>query len=127
MTPEKQRIKLAEAMGWKIDRKYLEWYLINPEGITIVSGCLIEREFSAKMALEQFLPDFLNDLNAIHKAEKKLLTTGELCHEYQNHLLDLMPWNFSADADMADRWMFHRTAAERCEALLRTLNLWEEE
>jgi len=56
------------------------------------------------------LPDYLNDLNAMHEAEKVL--TPEQCDSYQ-HLLGMTvnrPW--------------HATATQRAEVFLQTLNLW---
>lgn len=61
-------------------------------------------------------PDYLNDLNAMHEAEKVL---GEpKCYEY----VDYLPSHYQGRTNFA---LAHATAAQRAEAFLRTLNLWE--
>ncbi len=53
------------------------------------------------------LPDYLNDLNAMHEAEKVL--QGEQLTEY------------------VERWVeWNSTAAQRAEAFLRTLGPWKD-
>lgn len=60
MTPEQQRIKIAEACGWKPDKRGLGW--LSPHGYYAPE------------------PDYLNDLNAMREAEKVL--TDEQLEEY---------------------------------------------
>lgn len=60
------------------------------------------------------LPDYLNDLNAMHEAEKVL--TSEMEKEY----------SFQIEAVCCPReYGWHATAAQRAEAFLKTLNLWK--
>jgi hypothetical protein len=64
-------------------------------------------------------PDYLNDLNAMHQAEKVLRKVmkpsdndtiiGDRMHDYAEHI------NYAFDA----------TAAQRAEAFLKTLNLFQ--
>ena len=97
MTPEQQRIAIAEACGWTdtqiIDGKY---------GQTDV-------------------PNYLNDLNAMHEAEK--IIPRQLFHvdywqkgygRFQQILSGLTITPYSA------------TASPRAEAFLRTIGKWEE-
>jgi hypothetical protein len=60
------------------------------------------------------LPDYFNDLNAVHEIEKMLNSKQESA--YWEHLMQaheyIQPWAGCA------------TAAQRCEALGKTLNLW---
>lgn len=60
------------------------------------------------------LPDYFNDLNAIHELEKVLNSEQE--SDYWEHLMQaheyIQPWAGCA------------TAAQRAEALGKTLNLW---
>ena len=60
-------------------------------------------------------PDYLNDLNAMHEAEKVL--TNEHWETYAGHLAEL-------HQPLASFRFLHATAAQRAEAFLRTLNLW---
>jgi len=57
-------------------------------------------------------PDYLNDLNAMHGAEK-MLECGEA---YETELI----------RSCKDAPIWHATATQRAEAFLRTLNLWTE-
>lgn len=66
------------------------------------------------------LPDYLNDLNAVHELEKSL--TEEQCMKYHNMLKTII----SADDPGSLGFIWGATAAQRCEAILRVLNLWEE-
>lgn len=119
MTPEEQRIALAEWAGWKYSpsanssikhEATMAWY----------------RPGNSPWHLEQ-LPDYLNDLNAVHELEKKL--DYEMRYNYAEVLSsvvldrsELVWW------DLASHETFdvsHATAAQRCEALLKTLNLWK--
>lgn len=100
MSPEKQRIAIARACGWTKCR--IEWGF--PVGNR--NNDVIVRD----------IPDYLNDLNAMHEAEKKL--TGQKIDAYVTTLcLKVQPapslWN--------------ATAAQRAEAFLRTLGLWEDD
>lgn len=112
MTPEAQRIAIAEECGWKreipgpLDVSYWFTHTSWPSLVTI-SG----------------LPDYLTDLNAMHEAEK-VLTKDEDKFRYTVHLGEVV-------ATRANRWTVkfeftHATAAERAEAFLRTLNLWDD-
>ncbi len=61
---------------------------------------------------QEFIPDYCNDLNAMHQAEKTL-RGGE--------------WDTYVDL-LADTWMqvARATARQRAEAFLRTLGKWED-
>ena len=113
MTPEAQRIAIAEACGWKrrADLDYMhvdEWRKI----------------WERDGYLTHNLPDYLNDLNAMHKAEG-VLTDSAACLGYEFLLREI------TERDQGpSHWMglaSHATAAQRAEAFLRTLNLWRDE
>jgi len=88
--------------------------------IAIAEACnvAIFKVKPSKRDLKQ-LPDYLNDLNAMHEAEKVLrkpmkpsdtdTIIGDRMHDYAEHL------GYAIDA----------TAAQRAEAFLKTLNLWK--
>lgn len=105
MTLEQQRIAIAEACGWRL-------YGSKRFGVTdaFPSGP------------PQEIHDYLNDLNAMHEAEKKL--SPKDCYIYNANLCKLMgDWTPQSSAP---NWVFHATAAQRAEAFLRTLNRWTE-
>lgn len=110
MTPEAQQIAIAEACGWK-----LEWRNIN--GRNVRSAV---RRVQMWVFQQEELPDYLNDLNAMHEAEK--LLKSEQHFTFQVELARVIntttyPLNFA---------LLHATATQRAEAFLRTLNLWTE-
>jgi len=113
MNPEQQRIAIAEACGMRgvWEKKITscgcdgQWDYFNPQG--------------------NRLPDYCNDLNAMHEAEKTLdfeqaeLFEDELCDvTFKNNkrLENPPPWRFS---------VCHATARQRAEAFLKTINKWE--
>lgn len=103
MNKEKQRIKIAEAVGWKKLKGFSDsgWPLL-----------LTPPEKPNKEGYLEAIPDYLNDLSAVHEIEK-LLTEEEA---YETELIRV--------CQATPIW--HATAAQRAEAFLKTLNLWEE-
>jgi hypothetical protein len=115
MTPEQQRIAIAEACGWKLT----------------YPGCETSN-WKSPVGQAGFLspPNYLNDLNAMHEAEKIL--TGS---QYDNFVCYLLPkeeqrhynsWGLEGVSSISPRLLVSPTAAQRAEAFLRTLNLWTE-
>jgi hypothetical protein len=98
--PEQQRIAIAEACGI-VSRDHWGPLYKTPQGA--VRDC----------------PDYLNDLNAMHEAEKVFLKMETLCfwETYSNRLTSSLGW-----IDI-----FHATAAQRAEAFLRTIGKWEDD
>ena len=95
MTPEKQQIAIAEACGWK----YVNFNYIL-QGVWQNVGSF---------------PDYLNDLNACHEMEKSLADTFQRRNYYQ-----------TLDEITGDQWnTIGATATQRCEAFLKTINLWK--
>jgi hypothetical protein len=105
MTPEQQRIAIAEACGWTLDLKSA----IRVDGYRI--------EVWGKRPHEA-LPDYLNDLNAMHEAEAILTEKQRLF--YHVNLMKLQKADF-----VAGFWfLIHATATQRAEAFLRTIGKW---
>lgn len=104
MTPEAQRIAIAEACGWR--RTMYQSPSQIPAGVPFWVQ-------NGKFVQDQDLPDYINDLNAMHEAEGalKFKQQSDYCIQLQN----LEDYYWSA------------TAAKRAEAFLRTLGLWKEE
>lgn len=73
----------------------------------------------------QTVPDYLHDLNAMHEVEKGLMGVGPLrrtrCLTYSDLLYQITRRN-----PRDDEWVFHATAAERAEALLKTIGKWKD-
>jgi hypothetical protein len=123
MSPHLQRVSIAAALGWleiknystiRVDGLWLGYPPKNP-----IIGQPVE------------LPDYLNDLNAMHEAEKSLkalLDEKEFSYglwiEYAKALCRIV------EDDQNERIMFswkvfHSTAAQRAEAFLKTIGKWE--
>jgi hypothetical protein len=112
MTPEQQRIAIAEACGWKETEAWLDG-----------RRCFERADINAGWDFDS-LPDYLNDLNAMHDAEKVLgiLERGT----YQN-ILGLACGGIREDDGghfVSHRESIHATAAQRAEAFLRTIGKW---
>ncbi len=125
MTPEAQRTAIAEACGW-IPASEARKYWIRPADF----------EIAGHARRENGLPDFLNDLNAMHEAEKVL--TEEQKWNYGNTLALMVLSKERAyfgekeDSEPNLNGFGHfalatLTASQRAEALLKTLGLWVEE
>ncbi len=93
MSPEKQRIAIAEACEWKPQIYGPEWH-----------------------QSETKMPDYTRDLNAMHEAEKQL---GLKYDQWTREL--------RAICERDRRCIESATAAQRAEALLRTIGKWEEQ
>lgn len=119
MSPEAQRIAIAEACPHlfsvrksRFGHDQLFWNFDGEEG----GAC-----------------DPLTDLNAMHEAEKVLLTKSVInrrstpFHAYFEtlHTLCRMPDDTFDKPMQPEHWAICATAAQRAEAFLRTLNLWQ--
>ena len=110
MTPQAQRIAIAEACGWT--------------KINVPLGQNWGQDGSGKQwwYVHQ-LPDYLSDLNAMHSAEWAI--TDEQHAAFRMHLRDLCKEN-NIHTTATKRRYASSTAAHRAEAFLRTLNLWDD-
>lgn len=104
MTPDRMRVVIAEMLGWEEQPEY-GW----------------KNKHTGSWQFRQYLPNYLNDLNAMHEAEKVLDVIqrrlfAELLHPNKaQHFLD-------NDWEVA-----HATALQKCEAFLRATGRWEEQ
>lgn len=120
MSPEKQRICIAEACGWKYP----------------CASCLPSKRWRTPAddgcKSEGELPDYLNSLDAMHEAEKVL--SDEQYTKYEEILWSVMTtWvdvptagGTSVKLPCRIRWL-SATAAQRAEAFLRVTGLWKDE
>jgi hypothetical protein len=107
MTPEQQRIAIAEACGWKLvmDNPLYEPYWEDTNGNIIGVSCGMR------------FPNYLNDLNAMHEAENVL--TNEQWWLFVGFLTEIRGGGVAL--------CISASAAQRAEAFLKTLNLWTNE
>jgi len=72
------------------------------------------------------LPDYFNDLNAVHELQDKLTNDQQFEFVYHlNDVLELVPLSSPASYREVVLFAFaNATATQRSEALGKTLNLW---
>ncbi len=114
MDKNAQRIAIAEACGWKLPNGiYFGKLHISPDG--------------SETGLEP--PDYLNDLNAMHEAEKTLTASQEIGYRSQLQTVFADASGYSKELFgwyTATQKAYMATAAQRAEAFLKTLWLWKE-
>lgn len=115
MNPEEQIIAIAKACGWK--KSLGDWKA--PAGTTVK----IVREASDGDAYT-YPPDYLNDLNAMHEAEKTL-DANEQCF-YQAYLYKVVGVHPSSIFAEDIHKLFCATATQRAEAFLRVMGLYRD-
>jgi hypothetical protein len=115
LSPEEQRIKVAELRGFKKDLKHP----LGSEGNTP----WIDPSKSYWVYDFWNLPDSLNDLNAMHEAENLLTLKGQrgryLRGVYYTNLLKILERELRRTIGMWDE--LHATAAQRAEAFVLTM------
>jgi len=111
MTDEQINAAIAEACGWTE---------VRANGDT---G--IYKGFDNGAELRPDIPDYGNDLNAMHEAEQHLWRKDyNMRYDYVDELgkiLNPTVWHRMSATDMLDA-----SARQRAEAFLRTLGKWEE-
>jgi hypothetical protein len=115
MTNEQINIAIAEACGWRIAER------VSPEAKEDATACWIRPNGDEWQ--EESLPDYCNDLNAMHEAEKVL--NDEQWPEYREELRNVVLGGIR----MVSQWCkadLHATARQRAEAFLKTIGKWEE-
>jgi hypothetical protein len=102
MTQEEKRIKLAEVAGWEVIELTL---------------CNVKPDKNGDPEIEPIapLPDYFNDLNAVHELEETLVK--DMRALWMINLCKLTDDSFWATT--------RATATQRAEALGLTLNLWK--
>lgn len=108
MTQQQKREKAAELLGWKdLETKwshYHQWE--RPDGV--INYGTINDKYAC-------LPDYPNDLNAMHEAEKVL--TDEQYTKFEDTL-----WEIQADPSLTTRLRsVSATAAQRLDAWLEVM------
>ncbi len=120
MTPEAQRTAIAGAC-WHTGIKQIR--TINDDGAyTVLASDQTASGWTGYDAQE--IPDYLNDLNAIHDAEK-VLTPVQLGF-YLGTLANMFPYSGMESWSFGFARSIHATAAQRAEAFLRTIGKWDD-
>ena len=125
MTDEQINAAIAEACGWNVTTSS---FGIPPT----------QTAFSKLHGYDE-LPNYCNDLNAMHEAEQELLKDSfqnvlyEIVWEiYINNLCQTIhEYHVKHNKDRIERmipqkWVQHATARQKAEAFLRTIEKWKE-
>lgn len=104
MTNEEKRIAISEACGWQFVNHEKGTRLINPAGEIV-------NQFYAE---SWRLPDYLNDLNAMHEAEGTL--SAEELEQY--------PFHFRTGKGSLYGQFLRMTAPQRADAFLKVKGLF---
>jgi hypothetical protein len=131
MKPDEQRIAIAEACGaiWMVlEGKHPFKYRMltmcfNPDYYERASG---EEAVCNPIYMWSHgkIPDYLNDLNAMHEVEK-VLGSGQW-PIYARNVARACNWVFCEDWTDAGI-ILHATAAQRAEAFLRVIGKWKDQ
>jgi hypothetical protein len=121
MTPQKQRIAIAEACGWKISNLSVGRYCWSHPRLCAIGGPSVLAQGDPVG-----LPDYLNDLNAMHQVEKVIVPSSE--YTLSSYMFELSKIVLPAGMTrrgLISEYIFHATAAQRAEAFLKTIGKWE--
>jgi len=114
MKPEQQRIAIAEICGWT------DIHGGPPEGAYWRGANPLRPDL-----LKEEIPDYLNDLNAMHGAEE-ILTRQQRAAYAEN--LTYAIRDHETPGFYHERFVLvHLSAKERAEAFLKTLNKWTDD
>lgn len=121
MDKTQQRIKIAEACGYTEVKPIYSTYKFERGDATEPKLIGIMGKFPDPTNCQPWLPDYLNDLNAMHEAEKVLTKDQDL----QYHLaLTKICTGYGVPEFLGSA--IRATAAQRAKAFLRTLGKWED-
>lgn len=118
MKPEQQRIAIAEACGWT------ELNLSHHK--QVLTG-IPPQNYPTRDRIS--IPNYLNNLDAMHAAEKVKEMLFDSEYSYWLAHISVRDRGLNEDStELVDGYQMAitSTAAQRAEAFLRTLNLWQE-
>lgn len=144
MKPIEQQIAIAEACGLAnrfVIMKHGLYYKSNAHGYTnnISEAWIVAEEIADEHTYPYDapvtkhlapLPDYLNDLNAMHGAEKTLTPSQRVVYTETLCAGGLVDWGYYPGESQID-WMAvseltFSTASQRAEAFLRTIGKWKD-
>ena len=115
MTPEQQRIAIAQSCGYKDVATRMT------EGTIRVTTGFKHHTF------DEEIPDYLNDLNAMHEAEKTLWEIDwNNRHVFNDNLANTLKGRTVNRNEWDAETLLDSTAAQRAEAFIRTTGKWVE-
>ncbi len=126
MNKEKQRIAIAKACGWEFQGD--DEFEIKTAKWSTKDRWALGPDEELRFILH--IPDYLNDLNAMHEAWREMIWSSEArgCRLYHDIMRDNLRSIVHRDKlKLGFCSISNATAAQRAEAFLKTLGLWDEE
>ena len=122
MSPEKQRIAIAKSRGY-IFRECEDGTVFAHDTSRGTGEGYRGLGIESKQLLA-LLPDYLNDLNAMHEAEKVLTVAQRIAYAFQ---IGVVLSGGTVGRAIPNWWFIHEaTAAQRARAFLETIGKWED-
>ena len=129
MTPGQINIAIAEHLGWQVKQKFSGLsYLYSPKGAQRGGGWHSPSEaWRQQLHSSPKIPNYSGDLNAMREAEQALWAEDwSLRSQFVDHLARIISpihgYHKQEGIDLLDA-----TAAQRSEALVRTIGKWKEQ
>ena len=123
MKPERMREKLAEWVGWRRCVEYDFDVYCSLHDQPVYRTTMFELDGDIRDVSE--LPNYTSELNAMRTLERRL--DGDQMFKYYQEIYWLVEGLRSAGPEYpAQHYLLHASAPQRCEALLKTLGLWED-
>jgi hypothetical protein len=126
MDKRKQQIALAKLHGWKECEPVEIQYMWRVGAITTAMATWTNP--AGVPQLEAWIPNYHEDLDAIHEVENWMAANTALTSAYVMAIQEIVCDNFDEplNRDMSTMYfMIRAEPAQRIEALLRIFNLWE--
>lgn len=125
MSPKAQRIAIGRAERPDLKDLPIDWTYTGCDDYT-KGWCWVKKVNAYRTECIE-VPDYLDDLNAMHEAEKILTLESGQYRDYQLHLRQVLIVSGRLVCSVAEEHRFlTANAAQRAEAFLRTLNLWDD-
>lgn len=126
MNPGNQRTEISKACGWTLHDVGDDAFTCKRCGVTYSRSIWKAWEIPylwCKKERQDYPPDYLNDLNAMHEAEKNLNSQQQ--RQYLAYLISPLSIVRDTVCVAGLQKIADATAAQRAEAFLKTLGLWE--
>lgn len=128
MTTNEQNTAIAEKCGWRFENRHGKGTpyaaIIIVTGPNGQKGSLWPDKYSAEDLKYIGIPDYVNDLNAMHEAEELCIRSLAMDTKYVHMLEDIA--SKQTTIYTRQRSAISATATQRAEAFLRCLGLWKD-
>lgn len=127
MTEEQINIAIAEACGWSCIKERTEEHVdLDSRTVTHITGI---SGYPKGWDSLNYLPDYVNDLNAMHEAERS--NEMHFDQRWAETIVEIAHRESVMNLDRTDGWdwiliVARLKPAQRAEAFLRTIGKWEE-